>query len=210
MSAKLSASPRSCTFENNCYFNITPKGTDYITADPLFTDPGQGGQDIDWSHYPNVLKGYHLAETSPAVNAGKPIDNNGGQDFWGNALYFGAPDIGAHEHPEASGLMEPEHSPTLYALMQNYPNPFNPSTHIQFQLPESAHVDFTIYSLSGRAVRSLQDESRLSAGLHSVTWDGRDDSGQNAASGVYIYRLKATGVTTGAMYHSNRKMLLLK
>ena len=205
-----SASPRSCTFENNCYFNITPKGTDYITADPLFTDPGQGGQDIDWSHYPNVLKGYHLAETSPAVNAGKPIDNNGGQDFWGNALYFGAPDIGAHEHPEASGLMEPEHSPTLYALMQNYPNPFNPSTHIQFQLPESAHVDFTIYSLSGRAVRSLQDESRLSAGLHSVTWDGRDDSGQNAASGVYIYRLKATGVTTGAMYHSNRKMLLLK
>ncbi|MDN5204324.1 hypothetical protein QQ008_23230 [Fulvivirgaceae bacterium BMA10] len=60
-------------------------------------NPGSGGQDIDWSNYPNILIGYHLQPTSPCINTGQIITNNGGRDFWGNALYNGTPDIGAHE-----------------------------------------------------------------------------------------------------------------
>jgi len=90
--------PVNCTFENNCYYNISPKGTNFITANPQFVNPGTGGYDIDWSNYPLVLTGYQLQSTSPCIDAGRTVISNGGQDFWGNALYNGAPDIGAHEY----------------------------------------------------------------------------------------------------------------
>ncbi|MEW4923962.1 DNRLRE domain-containing protein [Algibacter sp. 2305UL17-15] len=92
-------SSNNVNFENNCFYNIAPLGTDYITSNPLLVNPGTGGQDIDWANYPNVLTGYKLQPTSPCVDAGKIINDNGGQDFWGETLYYGLPDIGAGEHP---------------------------------------------------------------------------------------------------------------
>jgi len=90
--------PIDCTFENNAFFNITTRGTNAITTNPMFINPGNGGQDIDWNNYPNVLTGYQLQASSPLINAGKVVPDNGGQDFWGNTLYSGNPDIGAYEH----------------------------------------------------------------------------------------------------------------
>ena len=90
--------PVNCSFENNAFYNISTIGTNAITEDPLFVNPGNGGTDIDWSNYPNVLTGYHLQAASPLINAGKEIPDNGGKDFWGNSLYNGNPDIGAYEH----------------------------------------------------------------------------------------------------------------
>lgn len=94
---KWGKNPINCTFENNLFFNLTEKGTNAVTGNPLFENPGNGGKDIDWNNYPNVLTGYKIKAGSPAINAGKTVDNNGGKDFWGNTLYNGNPDIGAHE-----------------------------------------------------------------------------------------------------------------
>jgi len=84
-------------FSNNCFYNISPKGENYTTADPLFVNPNSGVSDIKWSQYPNVLTGYHLKQDSPLIGLGKTIQNNGGKDFWGNTLYNYKPDIGAFE-----------------------------------------------------------------------------------------------------------------
>ena len=89
--------PSNSTFENNLFHNIMPRGTSNVVADPQLVAPGTGGKDIDWSTYPNILLGYQLQPTSPAIDAGQAMANNGGKDFWGNPLYNGAPDIGAHE-----------------------------------------------------------------------------------------------------------------
>jgi len=89
--------PIDCTFENNAFFNIPPRGTNAITANPMFVNPGEGGEDIDWENYPDVLTGYQLQAASPLIDAGKEVPENGGTDFWGNTLYNGNPDIGAHE-----------------------------------------------------------------------------------------------------------------
>lgn len=107
--------PSNCTFENNAYFNISTRGTNAITADPRLMSPGTGGQDIDWSNYPNVLTGYQLQPTSPCIDAGRSIASNGGQDFWGNALYNGLPDIGAHEFIGGSGSTIPVAPPGMSA-----------------------------------------------------------------------------------------------
>jgi len=46
----------------------------------------------------------------------------------------------------------------------------------------------TIYALRGQAVRTLVNASQA-AGEKAVAWDGRDNQGAMAASGVYWYRL---------------------
>jgi len=94
---KWGKNPIDCTFENNAFYNITPKGSGAISGDPLFEAPGTGGKNIDWSSYPNVLTGYKIKENSILINAGKVVANNGGKDFWGNKLYNNKPDIGVHE-----------------------------------------------------------------------------------------------------------------
>ena len=93
--------------------------------------------------------------------------------------------------------------PAAFAVRPNYPNPFNPSTKISFDLPRAAVVQVAVYDLDGRLVRTLLSEERA-AGTHEVVWDGADAQGQRAASGTYLYRVKADG------YETNRKMLLVK
>ncbi len=93
--------------------------------------------------------------------------------------------------------------PAMFALGANYPNPFNPSTTIRFAVPRDGRVMLEVYDLAGRVVRRLVDET-LVADSYSVTWQGRDETGRQVASGTYYYRLTADGE------RSTRKMTLLK
>ncbi len=85
--------------------------------------------------------------------------------------------------------------PYRFALMANYPNPFNPETWIPFELAQDADVTLRIYDLAGATVRTL-DLGRRAMGEHAARdhaayWDGRNEIGEPAASGVYIYELEA-------------------
>ena len=80
--------------------------------------------------------------------------------------------------------------PSAFSLSQNYPNPFNPSTTIQFSLDTPGQVALDIFSITGQHVRTLVN-GYTQSGLNRVIWDGRDENGMNAASGVYLYRLRA-------------------
>jgi flagellar hook assembly protein FlgD len=42
----------------------------------------------------------------------------------------------------------------------------------------------------GREVRRLVDRA-MPAGYHEVIWNGKDDKGSDAPSGVYLYRIIA-------------------
>jgi flagellar hook assembly protein FlgD len=90
------------------------------------------------------------------------------------------------------------------ALMQNHPNPFNPQTTISYELPAGARrVRLFVFDLSGRVVRTLVDDDQP-GGSYDVEWDGKNDSGEAIASGVYFYALN---VGTQKM---TRKLVLLK
>ena len=93
--------------------------------------------------------------------------------------------------------------PTRPTLMQNYPNPFNPTTIIAFDLPQSERVEISIYNVLGREVATLVDEY-YEAGYHELTWDGRDRSGRDTASGIYFYRLRTDS------HQAQKKMLLVR
>jgi flagellar hook assembly protein FlgD len=80
--------------------------------------------------------------------------------------------------------------PDQMGLAQNYPNPFNPQTQIAFALPIDTEVRLTVYDILGRQVKVLVDGYK-NAGLNSVIWDGKDESGKDAVSGIYFYKLDA-------------------
>ena len=69
------------------------------------------------------------------------------------------------------------------------PNPFNPGTTLRFNLPTSGIVSLDIYNVLGQVVRKVLSKQVLEAGHHALPWDGRDDAGNPAATGVYLYRL---------------------
>ena len=75
------------------------------------------------------------------------------------------------------------------------PNPFNPSTTISYAVPFPGRVTIRIYDVRGALVRALVD-GRKPAGKWNVTWNGRDDAGAAAASGVYFVRFQAGGEVT--------------
>ena len=98
--------------------------------------------------------------------------------------------------------------PENITLMQNYPNPFNPSTTIAFAVPTSSLVTIRVYDILGREVRTLL-KGVQNGGHSQVTWDGTNNSGARAASGIYYCRLE-TSLPNGTTRTSSRKMLLLK
>ncbi|TNJ63354.1 hypothetical protein FE784_25890 [Paenibacillus hemerocallicola] len=85
-------------YDSNLYtgIGVLPDDPNPVKADPLFISPGYG------SDFKTGVDGYRLQAASPAINAGKPIADNGSRDYWGNPLYVGYPDIGAFEYPEAA------------------------------------------------------------------------------------------------------------
>ena len=103
-----------------------------------------------------------------------------------------------------TGAGDPASAPHS-ALAQNAPNPFNPQTVIRYTIADTGPVQLEVYDVSGSLVRVLVDGVRESrATPYNVTWDGRDESGETVASGVYFYRLIAPGIV------QTKKMVLLK
>jgi len=73
--------------------------------------------------------------------------------------------------------------------VQVFPNPFNPQTSFRFKLKAASPVKLQIFNLNGQLVRTLIDEMML-PGVHQKRWNGRNQSGNHVASGVYWYRLQ--------------------
>ena len=61
-------------------------------------------------------------------------------------------------------------------------------------LPWSVDVKVDVFNDQGQLVRTLVNET-LNAGQFEVTWDGKNDAGQQVASGVYIYKINAPNLS---------------
>ncbi len=104
--------------------------------------------------------------------------------------------IYSHCHDAAQGL------PGLRWRNLPWPNPFNPRIHGRIQLDAPSRVDAAVFDLSGRRVATLL-KGNLSAGVHDLTWDGRNQ-GQTAAAGLYLLRISSENSLL------SRKIILLK
>ncbi len=94
-------------------------------------------------------------------------------------------------------------APEGLTLFQNQPNPFNPETRVNYYLPTPCQVKLTVYNLVGQRVKTLF-HGYQGAGLHTVTWDGKNDDHLRLSSGIYFCRLEAD------QFYQTRKMTLMK
>jgi hypothetical protein len=106
--------------------------------------------------------------------------------------------------PEDGEYNTPE-VPIVYGLHKNYPNPFNPSTSISFALEEPTQVNIDIYNIKGQKVVNIMNNfvNKVDEVI-TVSWDGKDQNGKTAGSGIYFYQLKTNNKT------QIKKMTLIK
>lgn len=114
-------------------------------------------------------------------------------DSWGDLIFFG-PQTNINEQLVMNNCK----------LHQNYPNPFNPSTTIKYFVEKPCNVRIKIYNQLGQEICILSDK-QMNAGEHSVTWDGKNNSGQRVSTGIYFYQ-----INIGKNFSEIRKMLMIK
>jgi hypothetical protein len=125
--------------------------------------------------------------------------SNGGGAYMGDGTSCAVVYCGNEVKDETGG----RERPSRFALFQNHPNPFNQATKIEFKLAKQGFVNLTVYDLLGRRMRTLASEHLLS-GYKSVLWDGKNDRGEDVASGVYFYKLRVGD------FSETKRLVLLK
>jgi len=85
-----------------------------------------------------------------------------------------------------------------------YPNPFRGSTSVKFNQIDNSPTTVSIYNTRGQLIRTLVNSQKLSPGEHTVAWDGKTNSGQLTAAGVYFYKM------TSGRFSATRKMIMMK
>ena len=137
-------------------------------GDPLFCDPLQ--------HV------YTLHSGSPCL----PLMNPAGVRIGAGRFGYCGPVSGVEE-PTASSIR----------LQPPVPNPSRGQAELQYYLPTQSEVTLRIYSVSGREVLTIHDGAPQAAGAHVARWDGLDETGRRAASGIYLCRLEVGGEARG-------------
>ena len=93
--------------------------------------------------------------------------------------------------------------PRGFELYDNYPNPFNPETVIRYELASPGFVELNVYDLRGTQIATLQSGVRQ-AGIQSITWNARNNRGEQMPAGIFIYTLRSNGQM------QSKRMMLLK
>lgn len=173
--------------ENGNLIRINPITAEGEIIGPLNFAPGMFAQDADFDPSDGTLYWTAYNGTSGEL---RTIDVNTGnstqQNIWSAVIYI----FGIQGDCVKTGVAQSQDEiPTNFELFQNYPNPFNPATTIQYQMPNRSEVKLLIFSLLGQHVITLVDEVQ-SMGIHSVQWNGKDDTGTDVANGVYLSLLQ--------------------
>ncbi len=203
--------PDGTVYENlevckNCHTDIESTKANFDTKiDGLMKQvaeslPPYGSEDIDWSQISSAPNKALLEQVywnyQYVANGGSAIHNPRYTTYLLQRS-LQALGVATDVEPLAGTL------PTTYELSQNYPNPFNPTTQIRFSLPRESNVRLVVFDIVGRVVTTLVDQ-KMSAGIHQVTWNGRDQDGRSVSSGVYFYHIQAEG------FSATKKMALIK
>ncbi len=111
-------------------------------------------------------------QTMDAANQSTP-------SFYGHIVLHLLDAVEEREAGRASGVL---------GLIGANPSPFSATTRVSFATAARGDVSLEVCDASGRVVRNLVNGTQ-EPGMHSVTWDGRDEAGRELPSGVYFYNL---------------------
>jgi hypothetical protein len=131
---------------------------------------GGGFTFLDRVAYPSVTEGAGLSYSLKAVTGD-------GFDFVMDSL-DGPDDLSAHLN-----------TGPLLALSPAWPNPANPGVNVSFRASPAENVTVRVMDLRGALVREIY-QGPGTGDWQTLIWNGRDDRGAAAASGLYLIRLE--------------------
>jgi hypothetical protein len=210
----------------------SPLGTEVVLLDrPGYAGAGFGcgtdNMDVTFDDAASIVPETWCANTNPWLSGPAkpftPLSAFNGQSTPGNWVLtvedLAAADVGTlitwelQTTPALPGTCSPCQSLVAAPLpgnsggrldaVVNRPNPFRHSTEIAFRLAQSGHATLRIYDVAGQVMTTLLD-GEMTAGPHTMSWDGRDGRGATVPAGIYFYRL-ASGLE-----HGERRMLLVR
>jgi subtilisin family serine protease len=153
--------------------------------------------------------GANPSDWSTLVSTVADLPAGGGRAVVNFAMVYGASLTALQDAADAAraafagGPLDDDLPLRVVHLDQNHPNPFNPVTTIEYVARQAGPLRIAVFDIGGRRVRSLVS-GHHEPGNYSVHWDGLNDAGQPAPSGVYLYRLD------GAAGGETRKMMLVR
>ena len=177
----------SVTFQGTTQIDVTfSEPLDKATAENPSNYSIDNGVEVKAAVLSADLTTVHLLTSRHQSGVEYTLTVNNVRDLQGEAVASNT----RFRYSDDSGSNPPENNDaSSFSLFPNYPNPFNPETQIRFYLEKGRQVELKIYNPLGQLVRTLVT-GELSAGFHSVTWDGTNNQGVQVPSGVYIYTLE--------------------
>ncbi|MCI0595425.1 MAG: type IX secretion system sortase PorU [candidate division Zixibacteria bacterium] len=170
----------SVKLEDSSGINITGDPAHTITAD--FDFPSGPGLDLTGSfrYDAGSFSSGAVTFTVPELAAGSHTVRIKAWDGANNSSVLVTPlEVVAAEKLKLSGVL-------------NYPNPMKEKTNFCYTLSAAAdEVVIEIFSLAGRAVRTIRSTATRPGYNFDTAWDGLDNDGDRVASGVYIYKVRA-------------------
>ncbi len=196
---ELSSFTATQTFENYANINWVTQSENnisgfnvYRNVSDLFIDSYKLNSSILAGTNSSTIESYDFSDIS--VERGntyfywlESVDFNGTTETYGPISLF-----------ISNPIFEDEGMPELVmneGIGSIFPNPFNPSTSISFYLKDNSVVELKVLDIKGRLVRTLINNKEYSGGSHhNFTWNGKNDDGKVATSGVYFFKLNAGSV----------------
>jgi FlgD Ig-like domain len=174
----------------NATFTVVPAvGYDSLTYQwykdgvPLADGYSVSGGTISGATGPVLNLGH--VETSEAGNYSVVVSNACGNVTGGPATLSVYPTAGVATRVPGASVFE-----------SLGPNPAHGATRVAFALAREARVRVVVYDVAGRQTRAL-DLGAIAAGEHSASWDGRNDGGSLAATGLYLVEVAVDGKRLG-------------
>jgi len=100
--------------------------------------------------------------------------------------------------------------PEVFALNPVFPNPFNRLASIRYLLPMYTEIKLDVFDAKGVHIYRLFEGGKH-AGVHTLSWDGKNNYGQDVSSGMYIILLEANNLQYNRHHYTEtRKIIMVK
>ena len=187
----------SSTYDNSGYVMEVKLPWQLLGVAPIIADTYQFDVQVDFNN-----------GTSERVGQ---LAWNGDANNWKSSANFGDLRLGYCPSPTATITPVP---PPLEESYYIFPNPVNPKeapARFKYHLKNDSEVTIKVFTSNGNPVRTVAEKTLRPAGYNTGDeWDGKNETGKEVTSGIYLCVMEVTDKSTGRHVRLVRKLAVVR